>query len=606
MVMQPVVIGDAASLSRDIAPTDFIAGWKTTGAPADAVSIDTFEDLLNIRLRPTLTAIILADAPTGLTLQDLSIVSPLNLTLDYMVAGHAAQLSTDLTVLFPTVGLPENIGAVADLGSDDAFPHFDHVHRLPSRTQGETPIIGLEHLAAAPPAGYGRRIAFNATTGVPEFADEVSGATLSSATPEPVGGPGTPAVGTDPAAPHADHGHGIAARAIGFAELAAAPTVADRGRAIGFDATTGDPTTLDAGGGTFLSQTDTPNAFGTAGQVPEVNSARNGLEFSGPYQPLLAPAPPTNLRATDAFDMALENRWNPSGDAVSYEWQRKSSSAAWPTTAGTNTTDTMVRATAVPLGTYDFRVRSVGHGGVLASAWVEITNIPLIATPTPAASTSNVLSRVRSQTLRFVWDNLDVNNGGVGAARVVKSANYDYQYREVGALSWGNLVAHNASSNVQVNGLTNGTEYEMRVMGSVERSDATRTEVDGPWSAESNAVRPVKDNLTLTYGVSASRTGAIISPRSIEVPLTGGTTFEITNAANPSTDGQFYVLDLSRGDEYAHDYNLTALETRPLPTDITAGAAYVAEMEPATGPRRYSVGPAAENNQTQVWYIEVA
>ena len=83
-------------------------------------------------------------------------------------------------------------------------------------------------------------------------------------------------------------------------------------------------------------------------------------------------------------------------------------------------------------------------------------------------------------------------------------------------------------------------------------------------------------------------------------------TFEITNAVNPVVDGQFYAMDISRGDEYASDYSITVLETRPLATDITAGSSYVAESEPATGPRRYSVGPATTNNQTQIWYVEVA
>ena len=144
-------------------------------------------------------------------------------------------------------------------------------------------------------------------------------------------------------------------------------------------------------------------------------------------------------------------------------------------------------------------------------------------------------------------------------------------------------VTHSGLTAVDVNGLTDGTTYEMRVMGSVERSDQTRTAVDGPWSAASNAEKPVKDTVTLTYGVANTRTGAITNPRDVEVPFTGGVTFEITNGANPVTAGQFYALDLARGDEYAHDYNLQALETRPLATDITAGSNYVEEANPASG-----------------------
>ena len=466
-------------------------------------------------------------------------------------------------------------------------------------------MVGLDQLATAPVSGRGMRLGFNATTGAPEFAPETAGAGLGTATPQPAGG--TPDPGTSAAGLPEDHVHGIASDSVGLAELAPAPSPADYGRYIGFDPTTGDPTVLSAGGGTFLSQTDTPSAFGVVSQVPQVNAARDGLEFGGPYQPLEAPGLPTNLRATDAFDMALEFAFSAGTGADHYEWQRKLSSVAWPAGDGTVTTTLSIRNTApLPLGTYDVRVRSVGIGGLLKSNWVELLNIPVIVTPTPIASPNNILTRNGSQTLRFSWDNLDVNNGGSGAARVIKEAIYDYQYREAGTLTWGSLVAHNTSLIVDVRNLINGTTYEMRVMATVERSDMTRTDVPGPWSNASNQERPVKDTVTLTYGVAPTRTGAISSPRTVEIPVNGGITFEITNALNPVADGEFYALDFARGDEYARDYNISVLETRPLATDITAGSSYMAEANPSTGPRRYSVGPAAANSAVQTWYVEVA
>ena len=602
---QRVVIGDAASLGRNIVPDDYAIGWKTTGLPADAVSLDTWRDLFETRLRAILTAIITTDAPSGLTLSDLTFDGPITLRLEYMVGGNNAHLDLDLSHLFPTTGEPSPIGPSGSLGTEHAMPHSDHGHRLPSRANaGETPVVGLNQIANALSTGFGMRLGFSSADGTPEYVAEVEGADLGTDNPQPVGGAAMP--GTDPAGSHQDHGHPILARSVGLAELAVAPAVSDRGKAIGFDPATGEPTTLEAGGGTFLSQTDTPATYGTQGQVPQVNPALDGLVFAGPFQPLLAPAPPTNLRTTDAFDMALENHWTASPDAVSYEWQRKAPAGSWPAGDGTSVAATFVRVTALALGTYDFRVRSVGHGGMLKSSWVEVAGIPLIATPTPATSQSNTLSRVRSQTLRFRWDNLDVDNGGVGAARVNKAARYDFQYREAGQQSWGNLVGHNDTINVDVDGLTNGTIYEMRVMGTVRRSDGSMTALAGLWSGASNQEKPVKDTVTLTYGVAATRTGAITAPRDIEAPFTGGVTFEITNAANPVTAGQFYALDLARGDEYAHDYNLQALETRPLATDITAGSNYMAEANPGSGPRRYSVGPSTAIDRTQVWYIEVA
>ena len=142
-------------------------------------------------------------------------------------------------------------------------------------------------------------------------------------------------------------------------------------------------------------------------------------------------------------------------------------------------------------------------------------------------------------------------------------------------------------------------------MGLVDRSDPGGTDVAGAWSAASNQQNPVKDTVTLTYGVANTRTGAITAPRTIELTPSTGQEIEITNSANPVTAGQFYALDVDRGDEYARNYNIVLLETRPLPTDITAGSNYVAEADVNTGERRYSIGPAANNSSTQRWFVEV-
>ena len=72
-----------------------------TGPPGEAVSMDTWQVLLETRLRAILTAIITADAPTGITLTDLSIDAPMTLKLEYMVGGSAAELTLDLSTLFP-------------------------------------------------------------------------------------------------------------------------------------------------------------------------------------------------------------------------------------------------------------------------------------------------------------------------------------------------------------------------------------------------------------------------------------------------------------------------------------------------------------------------
>ena len=606
MTMQPpVVIGDAASQTRAIDPTDYAIGWKVAGAAGDAVSLDSWEVLINQRLRPLIEAIILAVAPTGLTLSGIVIDPPMNLRLDYMVAGHAAHLSVDLSTLFLTMGTPSNIAVTADHGSDDGLTHPDHAHRLPSRAQGEAPVVGLDQIASAPPVGFGMRLGFRATDGEPEFLPETVGALLSTDDPVAVGAAGAPTSGSDPSGTPIDHIHELADRVVTLMNVAAVIDPADFGKVIGFDPTTGVPTLLDPGGGTFLSQTDTPMAFGTQGQAPVVDTAGTALEFAGPFQLLAAPSPPTNVRTTDAFDGYLENAWAADPDAAAYEYQRKASSAPWPPGDGTRITAISVRnMTLLALGDYDFRVRAVSPGGHLRSSWIELLNIPVITTPTPATSTIHRLSRVRSLTLSFAWSDLDVDNGGSGQTRVVKDARYEYQYREVGQ-AWGVVVQHTDHTGHEIDGLTDGTFYEARVQGIVRRSDGSMSEITGAYSGASNQEKPVKTTVTLTYGVAPTRTGAISSPRTLELTPGVGRQIEITNALNPAQSGDYYALDIDRGAQYARNYNIVALETRPLPSDITMGADYVEEMEPATGPRRYSIGPAIAINSTQIWLVEV-
>ena len=607
MVM-PVVIGDAGSLGRDIAPTDYALGWKVTGLPGAAVSLDTWQTLLESRLRAILTAIITADAPTGLTLSNLSFTGPTTIQLDYMVGGHASQLTVDLAALFPTTGLPSPLGLTGALGSLASMPHADHGHGLPSRAAGDTPIIGIDHLANAPGGGFGMRLGFNASTGAPEFVPENMGVGLSLNTPQPVGLASAPVVGMDPAASHADHGHELAARSVGIAELAAAPNASAYGMYLGFDPTTGEPAVLSAGGGTFLSQSDTPAAYGTTGMVPEINTVGDALVFGGPYQPLTAPIPPTQVRVTDAFDGFLEYTWAADPDAASYEYQRKATSAPWPPGDGTPLTTTSIRnGTPLALTAYDFRVRAVSTGGHLRSSWIELLNVPVIATPTPGTSLTHSLVRVRSRTLSFSWDDLDVDNGGAGQTRVVKQTRYEYQYREEGLTVWGAAVEHTDHTGHEIDSLTNGTMYEARVRGVVRRSDGSMSEINGAYSGASNPEKPVKTTVTLTYGVAATRTGMITAPRTLELTPGAGSQIEITNTMNPVLAGEFYALDIDRGEQYARNYNIVVLETRPLPSDITMGADYMAEAEPTpgTGPRRYSVGPAVATSSTQPWLIEV-
>ena len=605
MAIDPVVIGDAASQARNIGPSDYAIGWQVTGPAGEAVALDSWQAVFEDRMRAVLTAIIQADAPTGLTLQDLTIQAPITLQLAFDVGGHAAVLSLDLSTLYPTTGEPSPIGPTGQLGAADGLTHPDHAHRLPSRASGETPVVGLDQLANAPGPGLGMRLGFDATTGEPEYVPEITGAVIGTAAPEDVAA--TAATGTAATVPPIDHVHALADRVVTLMKIAAATDAADYGKAIGYDAVTGLPTVIDPGGGTFLSQSDTPAAFGSIGTAATVNAAQDALEFTGPYEPLIAPAPPTNLRATDAFDMALEMHWDAAAfGAAAYEWQRKTPAAAWPTGAGTQTTGLNVRGIALSASSYDFRVRSVGTGGHLQSAWVELLAIPVILTPTPAASTTHSLTRVQSGTLRFTWDNLDVTNGGVGAARVVKTARYEYQYRVGGAATWGTPQDVSGRTFDDILGLANGTEYEAAARAHVRRSDATMTDVTGPWSGPSNREKPVKDTVTLTYGMAATRTGAILSPRSVELTPATGLVIEITNPSNPAAAGQFYALDIARGAEYDHNYNVAALETRPLPSDITQGGSYQAEAEPVTGPRRYSVGPAIDISAIQRWLIEVS
>ena len=173
-MVTPVTIGDAASISRDIDPSEYAIGWRVTGPPGEAVSMDTWQVLLETRLRAILTSIITADAPTGITLQDFTIVAPMTLRMEYTVGGSAAHLDLDLTTLF-TTDVPANVAAVAAAGSADGITHPDHGHRLPSRAQSETPIVGLDQFTNAPVAGRGKRFGFNCHNRRPGISGSVHG-----------------------------------------------------------------------------------------------------------------------------------------------------------------------------------------------------------------------------------------------------------------------------------------------------------------------------------------------------------------------------------------------------------------------------------------------
>ena len=344
-------------------------------------------------------------------------------------------------------------------------------------------------------------------------------------------------------------------------------------------------------------------ALGSSGQSIVVNDDGDALIFGGPFQPLPAPNNPSNVRATDAFDARLRVDWGATANAGSYEWQQRLNGDSWPDDDMT-TTSTNSGSITVTNAAQDFRVLAVN--GVLKSGRTELLNIPVIETPTPATANSLSISRVSPGRLRFNWNDLDVNNGGSGSTLVNKNASYRYQYRAESSSDWGAVRTGSTSTNVTASGLTNGTNYEFRVRGIVTKSD-DGSDVEGLWSNASTAQRPVKNTVTMTYGVANSRTGTIIDPRTIEIPVSGdGVEFEAINADHPITAGQYNVLDIARGDEYSTEYDIDVLETRPLVTDITAGSSYMAEAEPDSGSRRYSVGPSQAFSVTITWYVEVS
>ena len=51
-MVQPVVIGDSGSLARSIQPTDYTTGWKTSGAPDQAVALDSGKTFLRSAFVP--------------------------------------------------------------------------------------------------------------------------------------------------------------------------------------------------------------------------------------------------------------------------------------------------------------------------------------------------------------------------------------------------------------------------------------------------------------------------------------------------------------------------------------------------------------------------
>ena len=253
--------------------------------------------------------------------------------------------------------------------------------------------------------------------------------------------------------------------------------------------------------------------------------------------------------------------------------------------------------------TYDFRVRAVGMDGLLKSPWVEVEQFPVADTPLPGVPAQHSSSRVRSGVLRYAYDNLNVDNGGAGRGRVFHVGKVPCPVPGGGHPGWSVAQVIADSLEVEITGLSNGTLYKARVRGLVRRSDGTGTDIEGPWSGPSNQERPVRDTVPLTCGVADTRTGAVILPRSLELTPVRGKVFEITSAMHPSADGQFFVLDVNRGDKYALAYNIVGLETRPVAPGITAGADFVAEAEPTARPRLCSLSSSIADIAVQCGWV---
>ncbi len=281
------------------------------------------------------------------------------------------------------------------------------------------------------------------------------------------------------------------------------------------------------------------NGTGYDVRVRAKNGSGNGVwsaTASATPQPD-APGQVINLALT-AGNEQLSATWDvPSGTISGYDVEYKESSASSWTDAGHSGTTASHTIGSLTNGTgYDVRVRATNSGG--NGAWSATAS----ATPQPDApgQVTNLALTAGDTQLSATWE---VPSGTI--------TGYDVEYKESSASSWTDASHTGTSASHNIDSLTNGTEYDVRVR-------ATNSGGNGDWSDTASAtpqpgVPGQVTNLALTAGdeqLSATWDVPSGTITGYDVEYKESSASSWTDAGHTGTNASHTIGSLTNGTEY--------------------------------------------------------
>ena len=210
-------------------------------------------------------------------------------------------------------------------------------------------------------------------------------------------------------------------------------------------------------------------------QVRAVNDHGNGLWSQASIEtPSTTPGKP-NVPSMDIYSTVLDLQWAPPADTggsiiTDYNVQyRETGAAGWVALTHDSDAPHAVITGLTEDTEYEAQVQARNANGV--GPWSDSAVATTLGTG-PAAPGLPTLTP-RDEALGVAWNEPDGRGNAI--------TDYNIQYRETGDVAWLTKQHDGRARTAEITGLTNGTEYDVRVQ-------AVNSEGEGPWSGVSSAI----------------------------------------------------------------------------------------------------------------------
>ena len=330
----------------------------------------------------------------------------------------------------------------------------------------------------------------------------------------------------------------------------------------------------------------TPVSF----RVSAINAAGTGdASGSAATTPRTTPGAVRAL-AAEPGDEQVELTWDAPADdggapITGYRVQQSEDGDTWTDVeADTASADTSYTVTGLPNGSQRwYRVTALNEAGEGAQALA----VSAAARTVPGAVTIESVSE-EDGALVVTLSGPDDDGGSPVTA---------YEYSLDGGATWH--TAAQTASPLRIDGLTNGTAYDVRVraVNAAGTSDATATTTVTPRTSPSATrgltVTPGNGTAELTWDAPAEDGGAPITGYLIEQSEDGGLTWTVVEADTASTDTSYTVTGLPNGSSLS--FRVTALNAAGAGDSSSA-----VTTTPRTVPGTVSDVSVTESNRTLI------